>query len=120
MSLTQAALNSFKWSVLTEIASKAIGPIAFIVLAHLLVPEDFGVVAAATVIVSFCQILWDAGLSKTLVQRQDRISESANVIFWANVALGVAVMILLLGIADFVGSFFQDPRIASVVRVLSL
>src|SRR5687767_7401372 len=97
MSLTQAALNSFKWSMLTEIASKAIGPIAFIILAHILVPADFGVVAAATVIVSFCQILWDAGLSKTLVQRQERVSESANVVFWLNLGLGIVVMLLLLG-----------------------
>lgn len=120
MSLTQAALHSFKWSILAEIASKAIGPIVFIVLARLLVPEDFGVVAAATVLVSFFQIFWDAGLSKALVQKQDRVSESANVVFWVNIGLSAAVLVSLLWAADFIAYFFQDPRVGKVVTVLSI
>jgi len=46
MSLARKAFHAFKWSILGEIASKAIGPLVFLVLARLLVPEDFGVIAA--------------------------------------------------------------------------
>lgn len=62
MSLKQKFLRSFKWSILGEVFSRMIRPLVFLVLAKILVPEDFGVVAAATVVVSFSQIFWDAGL----------------------------------------------------------
>lgn len=106
--------------MLGEIGSKAIGPLVFLILARVLVPEDFGVVAAATVVVSFSQIFWDAGLSKALVQKQDHVADSANVVFWLNLGLGLAMFLLLLASAEVIAWFFQDPRIGQVVSVLSL
>ena len=64
----------------------------FLVLARLLAPEDFGVVAAATVIISFSQVFSDAGLGKALIQRQDRVEESANVVFWLNLGIGLIIV----------------------------
>ncbi|MBK8116968.1 MAG: lipopolysaccharide biosynthesis protein [Candidatus Accumulibacter sp.] len=120
MSLTQKALHAFKWSVLGEVASRAIGPLVFLVMARLLVPADFGVVAAATVIISFSQVFSDAGLAKALIQRQDRTADSANVVFWINLGIGVLVVAILQLAAPLIASFFHDQRIAPVVRVLSL
>ena len=115
-----AAFHAFKWSVLGEAASKVIGPLIFLVLARILVPADFGVVAAATVIISFSQVLWEAGLAKALIQRQSEVDESAHVIFWLNMALGGVVFVLLLALAPFIAGFFNDTRITTVVRVLAL
>jgi len=103
-----------------EIAAKAISPLVFIILAKILVPEDFGVVAAATVVTSFSQVFWDAGLSKALVQRQDSVEEAANAVFWVNLGLGIGMALLLQLVAVPVAVFFHDPRIAPVLRVLAL
>jgi len=113
------ALHAFKWSALGEAASKAIGPIIFIVLARILLPDDFGVVAAATVIISFSQVIWDAGLAKALIQRQGQIDASATVVFWLNVVLGIVVAVLLVAVAPLIAGFFGDERITVVVRVLA-
>lgn len=59
--------HALKWSFLSEIASKAISPLVFVVLARLLTPDDDGVVAAAMVI-SFSQIFWEAGMGKAIIQ----------------------------------------------------
>lgn len=120
MSLSQKAFHAFKWSVLGEIASRAIGPLVFLVLARLLVPEDFGVVAAAMVIISFSQVFSDAGLAKALIQRQDSTNESANVVFWLNLGIGFFLVAILVGTAPVIADFFHDERIAPVVRVMSL
>jgi PST family polysaccharide transporter len=120
MSLKQKAINAFKWSALGEIASRTIGPLVFIVLARLLVPEDFGVAAAATVLISFSQVFSDAGLAKALIQRQDRVEESANIVFWLNLGISIAVVAILLVGAPLIAWFFKDERIAPVIRVLSL
>jgi O-antigen/teichoic acid export membrane protein len=120
MSMTHKAIHAFKWSALGEIASRAIGPLVFLVLARLLVPEDFGVVAAATVVISFSQVFSDAGLAKALIQRHDRVEESANVVFWLNLVIGLVIVTFLFFGAHFIADFFHDERIALVVQVLSL
>ncbi len=120
MSLSNKAFHAFKWSVFGEIASRAVGPLVFLVLARLLVPEDFGVVAAAMVIISFSQVFSDAGLAKALIQRQDSTNESANVVFWINLGIGLFLVAILIGAAPVIADFFHDERIALVVRVMSL
>ncbi|MFC1605837.1 lipopolysaccharide biosynthesis protein [Pseudomonadota bacterium] len=120
MSLSHTVLSAFKWSILGELVSKTIGPLVLVVLARILVPEDFGVVAAATVVVSFSQVFWDGGLAKTLVQRKDRVHESATVIFWINIVFGFALFVTLFITADLIALFFDDGRVASVVRILGL
>lgn len=120
MSLTRTALHAFKWSVLGEAISGAAGPVVFLILARILVPADFGVVAAATVIISISQLFSDAGLRKALVQRQERVDDAASITFWLNVGLALGVMAVLLLAAPLIATFFHDARITAVVRVLSL
>ena len=120
MSLYRTVLGSFKWSVLGELVSKTVGPIVLVVLAKILLPDDFGIVAAATIVISFSQVFWDAGLAKTLIQRKHRVSDSATVIFWINVVSGIALFAILLIAAEPIARFFDDQRIANVVRVLAL
>ena len=120
MSLKQKALHSLKWSIFGEVVSKTVGPLVFVILAKILLPEDFGIVAAATVIISFSQVFWDAGLARALIQRNQRVEESATVIFWINIALGFLLFFVLLLTADYIALFFHDPRIGAVVRVLGI
>ena len=119
-SLAPKALRAFTWSMLGELASRSVGPAVFIVLARLLTPEDYGVAAAATVIISFSQVFSDAGLSKALIQRQDCVEQSADVVFWLNLAMAVLVSTVLLAAAPLIALFFNDERIAPVVRVLTI
>lgn len=116
----QETLHAFKWSALGEATSKVIAPLIILVLARLLLPVDFGVVAAATVIISFSQVFSEAGLAKALIQRQDRTEESANVVFWANLGLGIFMVGALSIAAPLIADFFHDQRITPVIRVLSL
>jgi PST family polysaccharide transporter len=118
--LSHHAFHAFKWSAFGEAASRTIGPLVFLVLARLLVPSDFGVVAAATVVISFSQVFSDAGLAKALIQRQDRTDDSANVVFWLNLGLGMVVVGILFAAAPWIADFFHDVRIAPVTRVLSV
>src|SRR5687767_11891480 len=95
MSLIKTALSSLRWSVLGELTSRAVGPVVFLVLARILVPADFGVVAAATVVIGFSQVFWDAGLAQALIQRKHDLAKCADVVFWVNVAAGIATGIVL-------------------------
>lgn len=113
--------HALKWSAAGELASRLIQPLVFLILARLLTPEDFGVTAAATMVISFSQVFWEAGMGKALIQRQRDIPEAANVAFWVNVALGIGVASLIFLVAEPVAQHvFNDPRVTLVLQVMVL
>lgn len=113
--------HAFKWAFLSELAAKAIQPIVFIVLARILSPQDFGVIAAASMVIAFSQIFWEAGMANALIQRQSEIEASANVAFWINIALGVLFSVLLYIFADQIALLFShDERVNEVLKVMTL
>ena len=117
MSLSQA----LKWSFLAELAAKAIQPTVFVVLARLLTPEDFGVMAAALMVISFSQIFWEAGMAQALIQRQTDVEDAANAAFWINVALGAVVAAaLFLAASPIAVAVFHDARVAAVLQVMTV
>jgi PST family polysaccharide transporter len=114
-------LRALKWSFLSEFAAKAIQPIIFIIVARLLTPEDFGVLSAALMVISFAQLFWDAGVGKALIQRQIDEEKSANAAFWINLGMGVVVAgILLVTAGPIARTFFHDERVTVVLQVMTL
>lgn len=80
-----------KWSSLAEIVAKLILPIVNMILARLLVPEDFGIVATVNIVITFAEVFQDAGFQKYMIQHEfkddDDFNSSANVAFWSNLVL---------------------------------
>ncbi len=102
-----------------EIVSRTAMPIIFVVLARLLAPEDFGVVATTMIAISFSQTIWDAGLSKALIQTKETPERAADVVFWTNVVLGVVVYLMLFFFAPLISRFFNSPSSERVLQVLA-
>jgi PST family polysaccharide transporter len=118
---TTTFFRAFKWSIAGEIITKAIQPLIFIILARLLTPNDYGVVAAALMVISFTQIFWEAGMAKALIQRQTQVNESANVAFWINLAAGIFIALILFLSADQLANYlFKDARIGNILRAMTL
>jgi len=113
-------ITASKWSALTEITSKAITPLVFVVLARLLSPEDYGVVASASIVVGFSQIFSDAGLSSTLIQSREDSKKVANIVFFGNFFIASFVYIIIFLFSGLIAKLFHDVRIEDVLRVQSL
>lgn len=114
----QKAVGSFKWSVLAELISRVSAVLIYIILARLLTPQDFGLVASAMICVSFSSILWDAGLSKALIQSREKPESAANVVFWLNLSLGLLVYCFLYILAPSLSHLFKNPSAKEVIRAL--
>lgn len=115
--LKSKILSASKWSVMGELSSKVITPLVFLILARILSPADFGVASAAVMVISFSQLIWDAGLGRALIQSEAESLESANTVFWANAALSLAVYAVCYFAAPWIADSFQDTRVTAVVRV---
>jgi O-antigen/teichoic acid export membrane protein len=113
--------NALKWSFLSELAAKIVQPVVFVVLARLLTPEDFGVVAAAMMVISFSQIFWEAGMGKAVIQSQEDRNAVANTAFWINNFLGLFVAGVLISVSNPIAEhIFHDQRVGLVLQVMSI
>lgn len=115
------AIRAIKWSVLTEFLSKLISPITTIVLARLLTPDAFGVVATITMIVSFAEIFTDAGFQKYLIQhdfKYDYDKEcSINVAFWSNLTMSLVIWLLIIYFSDNLSSAVGIPGLGHLIII---
>jgi len=113
--------HALKWSFLSEMATRAVQPVVFIVLTRLLTPEEFGVMTAALMVIAFSQIFWEAGMGKALIQRQTDFEAAANAAFWTNLALGILIACLLYFLSNNISIlFFKDSRVAAVLQIMTL
>lgn len=101
---TKKVRRALRWSSITEIVSKLISPITNMVLARLLAPEAFGLVATVTMVVTFAEVLTDAGFQKYIVQHEfedeDDLDVSTNVAFWTNFIFSLLIFTVIVIFAD--------------------
>lgn len=90
------------------------------ILARLLAPHDFGLVAMGMVVATFLQVLKDAGLSTATIQRQDITNAQVSNLFWLNIGVGGVAMIGMAATAPLVAWFFRQPELLGISTVLSL
>lgn len=113
-------IKASKWSTLSEVLSKAITPFTYLLLTRILAPDDFGIATIPIVIIAFCQILWDQGFSKAVVQRQGIDDNVANVAFWCNLGLSILLYFFLFLFSKNFAVLFNSPDAFQVIRVQGL
>lgn len=117
------AVTATKWSLLTQIASKIIQPITTLVLAHILTPDLFGVIALVTMVTSFANMFSDAGFQKYLVQHEFKtdagLHDYANVAFWTNLAISFLLWFLIGLFRDGLAALLGDITIGWAITVAS-
>lgn len=99
---------------------KSIGLVSTVILARLLLPEDFGVVAIAMSIYAFIKLMCDTGFGTALIQKQHAESELYDTAWTLNIILGVAASFILIILSFFVGDYFDDERLMPVLQALAL
>lgn len=120
MSLLKGTFGGLLWSFLETGGSKAISFFVFLILARLLEPDAFGLLALALVFVSLLETLVDQGFGDAIVQRSSLEEEHLDTAFWANLGLGALIALLVLLAAPVASSLFGEPELASVLRWMSL
>ena len=93
---------------------------AVAILARLLTPQDFGLVAMVLTVTGFFRVFADAGLSTATIQKEGVTHAQVSNLFWVNLLIGGVITILLAASAPVVSWFFQDSRLVVVMLVLSL
>ena len=120
MSLKQKAITGIIWSAMESWGRQAVSFGVFFLLARLLGPETFGLVALASVFLAFVQVFLDQGLSQAIVQRLELEEEHLDTAFWTNVSISLLLATVSIACANLVADFYNEPQLTLIIRYLSL
>lgn len=116
--------SSVKWASITEIVAKMITPFTSMILARLLTPTEFGVVATVTMVTSFADVFTDAGFQKYLIQKkfdnEKQLGESANVAFWTNLSISCLLWMLIIVFSEQISTLVGNPGLGNVISIASI
>ncbi len=112
--LGRLALRGGIVSVAMQYGNGALQIVAAIVLARLLAPEDFGLVAIVTVLTSFAPSIIDFGLGDATAQRSRITQSQVSSLFWFSTAVGVAVAAVVAACSPLIATIYRDPRLEPI------
>lgn len=120
-SLNNSIFHATKWSAITELVARLVSPIVSIILAHILVPEAFGVVTTIIMVITFAEIFTDAGFQKYIIQHEfedyNDINISTNVAFWSNFVLSILIWILIIFYCEPLACLVGNPGLGYVIAI---
>ena len=119
-SLTGKTSRGFVWMVLQTVASKIFGFIGQMILARLLLPKDFGIMAMAYAAAAIPSMIRQTGVIQILVQKQSSFDRWVNAGFWMELALGTLAALLTVAIAPAACLFFHTNRLFGPLILIAL
>ncbi|MGC2166092.1 MAG: MOP flippase family protein [Gallionella sp.] len=107
--LHQKTTSAAKWSAVDVFMRQGVQFVVSVVLARILAPEDFGVIAMLAMFIGVAGIFIDSGFSSALIQRQNTTLTDESTVFFFNLGMGTVTALLLCGAAPWIAAFFKQP-----------
>lgn len=114
------AVRGTFWSFLSYTSGRVVTFVTTLVLARLLAPEEFGVIAYCTIVIAYLDLLNNFGVGHALIARRDRLEAAQNAAFVVSVGSGVALYAATWVAAPSLAAFFNEPQVTPLLRVLSI
>lgn len=119
-SIQNKTISNLFWRFSERCGAQLVSFIVSIVLARLLSPSDYGLIALVTIFTTFFQVFVDSGLGNALIQKKDADDVDFSTVFYFNICFCVLLYLLLFFLSPFISSFFGRPELKNVMRVLGL
>lgn len=121
MAITSKRLSlSFFWSFLEQGSTSIISLVVQIILARLLLPDSFGIMAILLVAVNMATTISQSGLGAALIQKKDTTKTSFSTAFWLSLLFSVAIYAVVFFVAPLLAIIYSMPDLTLFLRVLGL
>jgi teichuronic acid exporter len=119
-SLVHKTASAAKWSALDVFMRQGVQFVITVILARILTPEEFGVVALLSLFVGVAAVFIDGGLSSALVQRRNTTQADESTVFFFNLGMGAVSGVLICAAAPWVAVFFNQPVLQYLSYAMAL
>lgn len=120
MGLKTKAISGFLWSSAGTIGNGLVSFLVTIILARILTPEDFALVALLTVFVTISNVIVDSGFSQAIIRDDNPSDIDLSSVFYFNLILSVLIYAVLFAISPYIAKFYNEPKLISLSRVVFL
>lgn len=118
--LKEKSIHAVKWNSIGQASRLVLKFGLLVLLARLLEPRDFGLVAMVYAIADISSIFLDSGFNSALIQKKDLTSEDCSSVFYLNLAVGLVLTLLFWAIAPLLASFYGEPLVEHLAVAISV
>lgn len=119
MSLAQRSISAVRWTTVSNITRAGLQLAQLIVLTRFLSPQEYGLMAMVTVVISYAALFSDMGLSTAFVHRQYIGHEERSSLYWLSVATGGGFMLLVMAGSPIAGFLLHEPQLPGLIALVS-
>ena len=118
--LRRDAVSSARWSAVSVLGRRALSLLTGVVLARLLPPSAFGLLAMAIAVIAFLEVFKDIGLGSAIVRWNALTHRATSTVFWLTTAFGAGMGLALAAGAPLIAHFYHEPRLTPLVQFLAI
>ena len=117
-SLKEKTVRGVVWSFVDNIANSGITFLVGLILARLLSPAEYGIMAMIAVFIAISNSIIDSGFSNALIRKLDAKRIDYNTVFYFNLLVSIILYVFLYITSPLISSFFKEPVLVELVRVI--
>lgn len=118
--LKHNVVSGLMWTFGERILAQLVSTVVGIVLARILMPEDYGVISIVMIFISICNVFVTSGFGAAIVQKKEASELDFNTAFFLSLAFSIILYAVLFVFAPFIADFYEAPLVSPVIRVLGL
>lgn len=116
----EKVISGLFWKFAERIGAQGVNLIVSIILARLLTPEDYGIVALVTIFITISNVFIENGFGTALIQKKDADDLDFSSVFYSNIIISIILYIIIFLIAPIVAEFYNNDQLTIVLRVLAV
>lgn len=120
MSIKEKAAKGMMWNTIERFSTQGIQFVLTIIIARILSPDDYGLVAMLGIFLALAQTLVDSGFSNALIQKKSRTEIDYYTTFYFNIVISVCIYGLFYLFAPLIANFYHQPELVKISRILGL
>lgn len=116
----EKVISSLIWKMMERIGTQGVQFVVQLILARLLLPEDYGILAITTIFISIANVFIQTGFTTSIVQKKEIDEEYTSSMFYLMLIIAIILYMVLFLISPIIASFYNEPRITPIIRILGI
>ena len=118
--LKSKTMSGVLWSAVERFSLQGVQFVINIIMARLLLPENYGMIGMLAIFLQISQTFIDGGFTNALIQRKDKTEVDFSTVFYFNIIVAFIFYVLIFFLAPFIADFYNMPGLTKVARVIAL
>ncbi|MCA6975819.1 lipopolysaccharide biosynthesis protein [Pectobacterium carotovorum] len=112
-------LSNTKWVAFSQGVKVLVQLLNMVVLARILPPEEYGLMAMALVVINLAMLVRDLGTSAAIIQRNELSDRTINAVFWLNMYMGIGICFSMVFLSPYISVFFGEKKLQFILLLLA-